>query len=101
MSLDKNKIYNLMRAAYLWGRDNGFGRSKKDFIDFKETSLYKDVFEEKPLIEGEYFMVKEEESDIKFVPAVVFFNMIEQEKYFKFFNGAIIPCRLVFEYYSI
>lgn len=98
--METDKIYNLTRAAYFWGRDNGKGISDKNFNDFLETTLAKEVFEEKPLFEGEYFMVKIDE-DETFVPAICFYNMIEKEKYFKFFDCSEIPCRLVFKYYGI
>ena len=101
MRIDRDKVVALARAAYQWGMDNGVGRSDKNFIDFKETTIFKEFTEEKPLLEGEYFMVKEEENNETFVPALVYFNSIEQEKYFKFFNGSEIPCRLAFQYYSI
>lgn len=31
-----------LHAAYLWGRDNGEGRSEKNFNDFMVTSLVKE-----------------------------------------------------------
>ena len=36
----------VLRAAYLLGRDNGEGRSDKNFNDFMETSLVKEKIEQ-------------------------------------------------------
>lgn len=97
----KNDIEKIVKLAYLWGRDNGERKSEKNFNDFKETSAYKKLMEEKPLLEGEYFMVKQEKSDKTYVPAKIIYNMIENEKYFKFFDGSEMPCRIVCDYYGI
>lgn len=32
---------NLLKAAYLWGRDNGQGKSDKNFNDFLQTPVAK------------------------------------------------------------
>jgi hypothetical protein len=41
----KDKIIEILKQAYLWGRDNGEGRSEKNFNDFLETSTFKDFID--------------------------------------------------------
>jgi len=43
MKVSREDIETLVKLAYLWGRDNGEGRSEKNFNDLKETSLYKKI----------------------------------------------------------
>jgi hypothetical protein len=41
----KDKIIEILKHAYHWGRDNGEGRSEKNFNDFLETSTFKDFID--------------------------------------------------------
>ena len=38
IGVTEERMTTLLRAAYHWGRDNGFGRSEKNFNDFVNTS---------------------------------------------------------------
>lgn len=46
----KEKIIEMLKAAYHWGRDNGEGRSDKNFNDFLNTSIVSNL---EPLINQE------------------------------------------------
>ena len=42
------KIIDLLKSAYRWGVDNGSNRSEKNFNDFLQTSLIRELLEAQP-----------------------------------------------------
>ena len=44
--MDKQRLYEILKSLYHWGRDNGSMRSEKNFNDWLETSQAKELMNE-------------------------------------------------------
>ncbi len=60
--MKKEELKKLLYFAYLWGRDNGEGRSEKNFNDFLQTSA---ISKELDKGEPEYRNVETEKPGVK------------------------------------